>query len=67
MTLSTESSPTARQATRSVSIGGVTVGGDADIVLQSMTTADTMDIEATVAESLRMIDAGCQIVRITAN
>lgn len=66
MTLSTESSPTARQATRSVSIGGVTVGGDADIVLQSMTTADTMDIEATVAESLRMIDAGCQIVRITA-
>ena len=31
-----------------------------------MTTADTMDIEATVAESLRMIDAGCQIVRITA-
>ena len=31
-----------------------------------MTTADTMDIEATVAESLRMIEAGCQIVRITA-
>ena len=66
MTLSTETNPTARQATRPVQIGGVTVGGDAPIVLQSMTTADTMDVEATVAESLRMIEAGCQIVRITA-
>ena len=55
-----------RMTTRPVRIGGVVVGGDAPIVLQSMTTADTMDVEATVAESLRMIDAGCQIVRITA-
>ncbi len=55
-----------RLPTRTVQIGGVTVGGDAPIVVQSMTTADTMDVEATVAESLRMIDAGCQIVRITA-
>ena len=55
-----------RLPTRPVQIGGVTVGGGTPIVLQSMTTADTMDIEATVAESLRMIDAGCQIVRITA-
>ncbi|RPG81229.1 MAG: 4-hydroxy-3-methylbut-2-en-1-yl diphosphate synthase [Crocinitomicaceae bacterium TMED114] len=55
-----------RMPTRPVQIGGVTVGGQAPIVLQSMTTADTMDIEATVAESLRMIEAGCQIVRITA-
>ena len=66
MTLPTESHPTARQATRPVRIGGVTVGGDAPLVLQSMTTADTLDVEATVAESLRMIEAGCQIVRITA-
>ena len=66
MTISTETHPSARKATRPVKIGGVTVGGNAPIVLQSMTTADTMDIEATVAESLRMIEAGCQIVRITA-
>ena len=55
-----------RMPTRPVRIGGVTVGGDAPIVLQSMTTADTLDVDATVAESLRMIEAGCQIVRITA-
>ena len=53
-------------STRPVHIGGVVVGGDAPIVLQSMTTADTKDIAATVAESIRMIEAGCQIVRITA-
>lgn len=55
-----------RMPTRPVRIGGVTVGGDTPIVLQSMTTADTLDVDATVAESLRMIEAGCQIVRITA-
>ena len=66
MTPPTESQPAARKTTRPVHIGAVQVGGDAPVVLQSMTTADTMDIEATVAESLRMIDAGCQIVRITA-
>ena len=66
MTRPNESHPAARKATRPVNIGAVTVGGEAPLVLQSMTTADTMDIEATVAESLRMIEAGCQIVRITA-
>ena len=66
MTPPTEFPSSARKATRPVYIGAVQVGGDAPVVLQSMTTADTMDIEATVAESLRMIEAGCQIVRITA-
>ena len=66
MTSSTTIQPKARKATRPVRIGEVTVGGDAPIVLQSMTTVDTMDVEGTVAESLRMIEAGCQIVRITA-
>ena len=47
-------------------IGNVGVGGDNPIRVQSMTTADTMDTEATVQESIRMIDAGCEIVRITA-
>ena len=66
MTSTTAPHPSARKATRAVRVGNVVVGGDAPIVLQSMTTADTMDVEATVAESLRMIEAGCQIVRITA-
>lgn len=66
MTENTPARDVRRMRTRPVRIGGVTVGGDAPIVLQSMTTADTMDVDATVAESLRMIEAGCQIVRITA-
>lgn len=42
------------------------MGGDNPIVVQSMTTTDTMDTEATVAQSIRMIEAGCELVRITA-
>lgn len=55
-----------RRPSRQVHIGGLTLGGDAPIRLQSMTTVDTMDIEGSVAEALRMIDAGCELVRITA-
>lgn len=47
-------------------IGSVGVGGNNPIRVQSMTTTDTMDTEATVEQSIRMIDAGCEIVRITA-
>ena len=42
------------------------MGGDQPIRLQSMTTTDTMDTHATVEQSIRMIDAGCELVRITA-
>jgi (E)-4-hydroxy-3-methylbut-2-enyl-diphosphate synthase len=55
-----------RLATREVSVGGVIFGGKAPIRVQSMTTADTMNTEATVEESIRMIEAGCELVRITA-
>ncbi len=55
-----------RRPSRKVSIGALTLGGDAPIRVQSMTTADTRDVEATVAESIRMIEAGCELVRITA-
>lgn len=55
-----------RFATREVMIGSVGVGGNNPIRVQSMTTTDTMDTEATVAQSIRMIEAGCEIVRITA-
>ena len=57
MTPDSPESTAQRMPTRPVRIGGVTVGGDAPIVLQSMTTADTLDVDATVAESLRMIEA----------
>lgn len=55
-----------RLATREVSIGELKLGGDNPIRVQSMTTVDTMDTEGTVAESVRMIEAGCELVRITA-
>ncbi len=55
-----------RYQTREVMIGNIGVGGNNPIRLQSMTTTDTMDTEATVAQSIRMIEAGCEIVRITA-
>ena len=55
-----------RFQTREVSVGDVIVGGDQPLRIQSMTTTDTMDTMSTVEQSIRMIDAGCEIVRITA-
>ena len=55
-----------RFETREVSIGTVNFGGDNPLRLQSMTTTDTMDTAGTVAQSIRMIEAGCELVRITA-
>ena len=55
-----------RFRTREVMIGKVGVGGDNPIRIQSMTTTDTMDTMSTVEQSIRMIKAGCEIVRITA-
>ena len=55
-----------RFRTREVMVGKVGVGGDNPIRVQSMTTTDTMDTQATVEQSIRMIEAGCEIVRITA-
>ncbi len=55
-----------RFATREVMCGEVGIGGNNPIRVQSMTTTDTMDTKATVAQSIRMIEAGCELVRITA-
>ena len=55
-----------RFKTREVVIGGIGFGGNNPIRVQSMTTTDTMDTIATVEESIRMIKAGCELVRITA-
>jgi (E)-4-hydroxy-3-methylbut-2-enyl-diphosphate synthase len=55
-----------RFLTREISIGDLKLGGLNPIRLQSMTTTDTMDTIATVEQSIRMIEAGCELVRITA-
>jgi len=54
-----------RHKTREVKVGDKVVGGDNPIWVQSMTTTYTHDVEATVAEILRMEEAGCEIVRVT--
>src|SRR5262249_34445656 len=51
--------------TREVRVGSVVVGGDNPILVQSMTTTDTHDLEATVAEIHHMEEAGCELVRVT--
>ena len=55
-----------RLNTRLVMVGGVSIGGGSPIRIQSMTTTDTMDTKETIDQSVRMINAGCEIVRITA-
>jgi (E)-4-hydroxy-3-methylbut-2-enyl-diphosphate synthase len=55
-----------RRKTRAVDIGGIGVGGDNPIRIQSMTTIDTMDTEGSIGQSIRMIEAGCEYIRITA-
>ncbi len=55
-----------RFKTRAVKVGSTSIGGENPIRVQSMTTTDTMNTEATIQESIRMIKAGCELVRITA-
>ncbi len=49
-----------------VNIGNIPLGGEYPVRIQSMCNTDTMDTMATVAQAIRMIDAGCEYVRITA-
>ncbi|MEX2591504.1 MAG: (E)-4-hydroxy-3-methylbut-2-enyl-diphosphate synthase [Anditalea sp.] len=55
-----------RRKTVEVKVGDIKIGGDNPIVVQSMTTVDTMDTEGSIAQSIRMIESGCQLIRITA-
>ncbi|MCE3297121.1 MAG: 4-hydroxy-3-methylbut-2-en-yl diphosphate synthase [Crocinitomicaceae bacterium] len=55
-----------RNKTIEVHVGNLKLGAENPIRVQSMTTTDTMDTEASVAQSIRMIDAGCELVRLTA-
>src|SRR5439155_12593123 len=61
----------ARRKTRPVVVGdpangGVIIGGDNPVIIQSMITCDTMDAAASVQQTLDLVAVGCQIVRITA-
>lgn len=55
-----------RFLTREVKIGDIALGGDNPIRIQSMTTTDTMDTLGTVEQTIRMVESGCEYVRITA-
>jgi (E)-4-hydroxy-3-methylbut-2-enyl-diphosphate synthase len=54
-----------RQKTREVRVGDKAIGGNNPVWVQSMTTTDTFDVEATVAQIKRLEQAGCELVRVT--
>jgi (E)-4-hydroxy-3-methylbut-2-enyl-diphosphate synthase len=60
-----QAAPEKRRQSVAVDVGGVTVGGDAPIVVQSMTNTDTADVAATAAQVAALARAGSEIVRIT--
>lgn len=53
-----------RRKTRSIHMGGVQIGGDAPVTVQSMTATDTRDVAATVDQIRKLEGAGCEIVRV---
>lgn len=56
-----------RKNTRPVRVGSLTIGGNDQVIIQSMCTTKTDNVDATVAEILRLEEAGCQLVRVTVN
>jgi len=50
---------------REVAIGNVVIGGDNPVAIQSMTTTDTSDVDATLAEIRRLEEAGCELIRVS--
>jgi len=54
-----------RHKTREVKVGDVVIGGTNPIVVQSMTTTDTFDVEGTIKQILALEEAGCELVRVT--
>ena len=54
-----------RRVTRTVMVGGVPIGSEHPIAVQSMINEDTLDIDGSVAGIIRLVDAGCEIVRVT--
>src|ERR1700686_1773797 len=56
-----------RRKTYTASVGGVRVGSDAPIVVQSMTNTDTADIDGTIRQCMALARAGSELVRVTVN
>lgn len=56
---------TVRRPTREVMVGNVGVGGNNPVRIQSMTTSSTRDVDATVAQIIKLADVGCEIARVT--
>lgn len=56
-----------REDTKPVRVGDVTIGGNNQVIIQSMTTTKTADVKGTVEQIHRLEDAGCQVVRVTVN
>jgi len=55
---------TARRISKPIQIGGVTVGGNAPIVVQSMTKTDTRDVMSTINQINELAEYGCELVRV---
>ena len=53
-----------RRITRAVNVGGVMIGGDNPVVIQSMCNTDTRDVRATTGQILRLEEAGCEMIRV---
>lgn len=53
-----------REETRSIKVGNLTIGGNNDVIIQSMTNTKTHDVEATVKQIQDLTAAGCQLVRL---
>lgn len=53
-----------RRKSKKLCVGSVTIGGDAPIVIQSMTTTDTRDVKSTIRQINELLEAGCEIVRV---
>jgi (E)-4-hydroxy-3-methylbut-2-enyl-diphosphate synthase len=62
-----EAAPLPRRRSVGVDVGGVTVGGGAPIVVQSMTNTDTADVIGTIAQAIALAEAGSELVRVTVN
>nr|WP_274521803.1 flavodoxin-dependent (E)-4-hydroxy-3-methylbut-2-enyl-diphosphate synthase [Halorhodospira halochloris] len=62
-----EASPSPRQTTRCVAVGPYKIGGDAPVLIQSMTDTETADIDATVKQAAALARAGSELVRLTIN
>ncbi len=65
--MSTDAPHPARRAARQVKVKGVTIGGAAPIVVQSMTNTDTADVASTVEQVAALAQAGSELVRVTVN